>query len=183
MALATEPSASATRGRTSRKATAPTSTTRASSRTRRTSSASGAAPTGAATSASGSPASNTESSLERLYEQQLLAAGERAYQTQCTEPFAALKRANPRSRPRADFCWPAEKLIVEIDGLGGKKNSHTSWDGYTRNMKKQNAAIMAGWDVLRFTGKMTKEGEGIALTLAMLEHLRGTDKHLDPTAE
>lgn len=72
---------------------------------------------------------------------------------------------------------------MEIDGIGGKKNSHTSYEGYTRNMRKQNAAVMDGWAMLRFTGKMTKEGEGIALTLAMLEQLRGTGKHLDPTAE
>jgi hypothetical protein len=63
--------------------------------------------------------------------------------------------------------------VVEIDGIGSRKNSHTSYVGYTRNMRKQNDSTLDLWHTLRFTGEMIlKERTAIEQTKQMLEVLR-----------
>ena len=50
---------------------------------------------------------------------------------------------------RFDFAWPALKIAVEIDGgtyIGG---AHVRGKGYERDCKKNNAAQLEGWVVLR----------------------------------
>ena len=46
-----------------------------------------------------------------------------------------------------DFAWPAQRLIVEIDG----REWHTGRDAFQRDRRRQNALIDAGWRVIRFT--------------------------------
>ena len=50
---------------------------------------------------------------------------------------------------RFDFAWPTLKIAVEIDGgtyIGG---DHVRGKGYERDCKKNNAAQLQGWIVLR----------------------------------
>lgn len=50
---------------------------------------------------------------------------------------------------RFDFAWPSLKIAVEIDGgtyIGG---AHVRGKGYERDCKKNNAAQLNGWVVLR----------------------------------
>jgi very-short-patch-repair endonuclease len=50
---------------------------------------------------------------------------------------------------RFDFAWPTLKIAVEIDGgtyIGG---DHVRGQGYERDCKKNNAAQLEGWVVLR----------------------------------
>ncbi len=54
---------------------------------------------------------------------------------------------------RLDFVFVYEKIGIEIDGgehmlTGG----HTFGLGFTRDRVKQNAAVLRGWRILRFTG-------------------------------
>lgn len=78
-------------------------------------------------------------------------------------------------RFRADFMWPDQALIVEVDGgtwIGGR---HQTGAGYTRDCVKLNLATLAHWRVLRFTGDMVRSGEA----LKMIEQALG----LSPTPE
>lgn len=56
-------------------------------------------------------------------------------------------RKGGRFIARADFAWPAAKLVVEIDGFG----PHSGRDAFQRDRRRQNALVNEGWKVLRFT--------------------------------
>jgi very-short-patch-repair endonuclease len=47
---------------------------------------------------------------------------------------------------RADFCWPAERLIVEADGAG----AHATRRGHAHDTRRDVLLTNAGWTVLRF---------------------------------
>ena len=53
---------------------------------------------------------------------------------------------------RFDFAWPERKVAVEIDGGTYSGGRHVRGKGYEGDCNKLNAAVMAGWVVLRFTG-------------------------------
>lgn len=82
---------------------------------------------------------------------------------QLPEPEREYMFAPPR-RYKADFAWPFQRLIVEIEGgefLNGydkqgkpRRSRHTTGAGYTEDCKKYNFATLKGWRVLRFTGSM-----------------------------
>jgi very-short-patch-repair endonuclease len=45
-----------------------------------------------------------------------------------------------------DLGWPEQRVLVELDGAG-----HRRYEQQRRDARKQNAAVLAGWTVLRFT--------------------------------
>jgi very-short-patch-repair endonuclease len=47
---------------------------------------------------------------------------------------------------RADFAWPARRVLVEFDG-----DLHRDRAVFVRDLRRQNALIAAGWTVLRFS--------------------------------
>lgn len=66
-------------------------------------------------------------------------------------PEREYRFAAPDRQWRFDFCWPAFRVAVEIDGgifVGGGHNRGLQ---FTQNCEKLNAAVMRGWRVLRFT--------------------------------
>lgn len=65
-------------------------------------------------------------------------------------------RFHPTRRWRFDFCWPAHKLAVEIDGRG----RHQTVDGVRKDCEKHNAAVALGWRILRFPS--TDKGDVMA---------------------
>jgi very-short-patch-repair endonuclease len=50
-------------------------------------------------------------------------------------------------RFRLDAAWPAERLAVEIDGAA----THANAEALGRDLRRQNALVLEGWTVLRFT--------------------------------
>jgi very-short-patch-repair endonuclease len=48
---------------------------------------------------------------------------------------------------RVDFCWPAERLVVEADGFA----YHSDRAAYRKDRERLNALERLGWRVLRFT--------------------------------
>jgi hypothetical protein len=46
-----------------------------------------------------------------------------------------------------DFLWPAERVVVEVDGAG----AHLTFDAFQRDRSQANALQLAGYVVLRFT--------------------------------
>ncbi len=54
---------------------------------------------------------------------------------------------------RPDFVWPAERLIVEIDGVRG----HDHGAGFARDRRRDQTLIAAGWRVVRFTAAQLRD--------------------------
>ena len=54
---------------------------------------------------------------------------------------------HPARQWRFDFCWPASKIAIEIQGFG---HGHNSYMGMSSDYEKHNAALLLGWRVLYF---------------------------------
>ncbi len=48
---------------------------------------------------------------------------------------------------RADFAYPDTNVVIELDG----QRWHSDADVFQRDRRRQNALVVAGWEVLRFT--------------------------------
>lgn len=56
-----------------------------------------------------------------------------------------------RRQWRFDFCWPAYRVAIEVEGgifTGGR---HGRGAAYSDDCEKYNAAVILGWRVLRYT--------------------------------
>jgi very-short-patch-repair endonuclease len=60
-------------------------------------------------------------------------------------------RFDPVRKWRFDFAWPDVRLAVEIDGGLFSRGRHQRAAGYQADCEKFNAAMLAGWRVLRYT--------------------------------
>jgi very-short-patch-repair endonuclease len=65
----------------------------------------------------------------------------------------------PYRRWRADFAFPAERVLVECEGGHWTNGRHVRGKGYERDMEKYNAAQELGFSVLRYSGGMIRSGE------------------------
>lgn len=114
-----------------------------------------------------------KSELEELFAEQLTQAGETTFERECKEPYQRSTAENPRSRPRADFCWSSERVVVEVEGGTWRGGRHTTGAGFTRDARKHAFAILDGWSVLRVTSEMVKKSEdALTWTLELLEMKR-----------
>lgn len=68
-------------------------------------------------------------------------------------------------RWRFDFAWPECRLAVEVEGWG----RHQRRQGFDDDCEKYNAAELAGWTLLRFSGRMVKDGRAARAIVAELE--------------
>lgn len=59
---------------------------------------------------------------------------------------------------RIDFAFPSQKLAVEVEGGGWVNGRHNRGGGMEADLEKYNALTLAGWRLLRFTGKAIKSG-------------------------
>ena len=73
------------------------------------------------------------------------------------EPIEEFK-FHPTRKWRADYAWPKEKIIVEIEGGIWTKGRHTRGSGFIGDMEKYNAAGRLGYRVFRFTPSELKKG-------------------------
>jgi len=76
------------------------------------------------------------------------------------DPEREYRFAPPR-RWRFDFCWPDKLLAVEAEGGVYSRGRHVRPVGFEKDAEKYNAAVVAGWRVLRFTGAMINSGEAL----------------------
>lgn len=65
----------------------------------------------------------------------------------------------PDRRYRADFCYPAARLLIEVEGGVHGTGGHSTGTGITRDIEKGNAAMLAGWRLLRCTGEQVTNGQ------------------------
>ena len=68
---------------------------------------------------------------------------------------------------RFDFCWPAYKLAVEVEG-GGGMGRHTTAKGFRQDIEKYHHAMALGWTVYRCDAALVKTGEAIGLIERLL---------------
>ena len=70
-------------------------------------------------------------------------------------------RFHPSRRWRMDFCWPDQKVAVEIEGLtwNDKGGRHQRAQGFVADCEKHEAAQALGWIVYRVPGPWIQEGE------------------------
>ena len=77
---------------------------------------------------------------------------------------------HPTRKWRADFAFPAESLLIEVEGVtryGKNKDGsmrlgrHQTAKGFTEDLVKYNAAALLGFRVLRFSPDMVKSGTAL----------------------
>lgn len=76
---------------------------------------------------------------------------------------------DPVRKWRFDFAWPAQKVALEIDGGLFSEGAHTRGLALIKQMEKQNAAVLAGWRILRYTPQqLTKAADDVRLMFEVL---------------
>ena len=80
-------------------------------------------------------------------------------------------RFHPTRKWLLDFAWPQRwpPVAVEIEGGIWARGRHTRGAGYTEDCEKYNAAILAGWVLLRFTDEHLKSGYALETLRRALE--------------
>jgi len=68
---------------------------------------------------------------------------------------------------RADLAWPARMILLEVEGGRWTRGRHTRAEGFLDDMMKYNRATLMGYQVLRVTPEMIKDGLALALVKEM----------------
>ena len=71
-------------------------------------------------------------------------------------------RFHPQRRWRFDYAIPSERIALEVEGGVWTGGRHTSPRGFLGDIEKYNAAVVAGWRVVRTTPDRLM-GEGVEL--------------------
>jgi very-short-patch-repair endonuclease len=61
---------------------------------------------------------------------------------------------NGKAVARVDLAWPAQRVIVEVDGYRYHSGRH-EWE---RDLARRNALAAAGWKVLHVTAQQLETG-------------------------
>lgn len=77
------------------------------------------------------------------------------------EPVREYPFATPR-KFRADFAYPGQRLLIEVEGTTVAGGRHQQREGYANDLRKYNLAARLGWTLLRFDGEMVRNGEAVA---------------------
>ena len=99
------------------------------------------------------------SSLESLFESQLLGAEITGYQKEFLFCFRAW---------RFDFAWPKQKIAIELEGAVHANGRHTRGTGFEEDCHKYNTALMYGWKVIRATRAHVNKGMALAWVRLLL---------------
>jgi len=78
-------------------------------------------------------------------------------------------RFAPPRRWRADFAWPDDGVLLEVEGGVHRQGRHTRGAGFEADCEKYNSAELGGWTVLRVTAKHVRSGEALAWVERALE--------------
>lgn len=72
-------------------------------------------------------------------------------------PVREYRFAPPR-RWRADYCWPDQKVILEIEGgvFGAAGSRHNRGAGFRADCEKYNFAAILGYRILRYLPEQVK---------------------------
>lgn len=78
-------------------------------------------------------------------------------------------RFHPVRKWRFDFCFPDQKLALEVDGGTFSGGRHTRGTGYAEDCRKIAEAMLLGWRVLRATADQVKSGEALRWVEALAQ--------------
>lgn len=78
---------------------------------------------------------------------------------------------HPKRKWRADFHIVGKKILVEVEGGVWSGGRHTRGKGYIGDMEKYNAAVVMGYQVLRFSTEQVKSGLAVQQIEAMVGDL------------
>lgn len=67
-------------------------------------------------------------------------------------------RFDATRRWRFDYCWPEQKIALEIEGGVFTRGRHTRPSGFLKDMEKYNRAASLGYRVFRCTPKSLHVG-------------------------
>ena len=67
-------------------------------------------------------------------------------------------RLDPIRKHRADFAWPAELLLLEVDGGTWSGGRHARGTGIESDAEKQSLAAIHGYRTLRATTTQVRSG-------------------------
>ncbi len=99
------------------------------------------------------------SEAERLAHEQLRTAGITGWLT--NHPISMTGATH-----RGDLVFPALRLVVELDGF----EFHSSRAAFEKDRAIQNALVLAGWHVLRFTWPVIENGSWLADLRSFIDH-------------
>ena len=68
---------------------------------------------------------------------------------------------HPERKWRADFHLIGKKILIEVEGGIWSGGRHTRGKGYIGDIEKYNAAVMLGYQVIRFSTDQVKSGHAI----------------------
>jgi very-short-patch-repair endonuclease len=77
-------------------------------------------------------------------------------------------RFHPSRKWRFDFAFLDQKVAIEAEGGTFSGGRHVRGSGFQKDAEKYNAAVVAGWRVLRFTAQMIQSGEALQVIEAAL---------------
>lgn len=81
------------------------------------------------------------------------------------EPEREYVFAPPR-KWRADFCWPAQKVVVEVDG--GLYTLHGGRHNTDADREKCNTAASLGYLILHFSPRQLRDDPGSCMALVRM---------------
>lgn len=81
----------------------------------------------------------------------------------------------PTRKWQADFCWPAQQLIVEVEGGNWANGRHVRPTGFVKDIEKYNKMTLMGFALLRFTTDQVKDGTAVTTIMEWFEIQNGLD--------
>ena len=74
----------------------------------------------------------------------------------------------PGRKFRADFAYPADRLLIEVDGGAFIAGRHTRGTGFEKDAEKASLAAVNGWRVIRVTPRHIDSGQALEWIRAAL---------------
>ncbi len=71
---------------------------------------------------------------------------------------------------RFDLAWIEQKLAVEVEGGIWTYGRHNRAASFIKDMEKYNEACLLGWNLLRFTTDMVKNGEAVNMLVRFFKN-------------
>lgn len=78
-------------------------------------------------------------------------------------------RFHPERRWRFDFAYPEHRIGIECEGGIHSGGRHVRGKGYEGDLDKYNAAVLLGWDVVRFSAGMIRSGKAVETIRTLLD--------------
>ncbi len=76
-------------------------------------------------------------------------------------PFWTEYRFHPERKWRADFAFPEQKLLIEVEGGTWSAGRHSRGSGFATDCEKYAEAAILGYRVIRVTTDQVRTGQAI----------------------